>query len=241
MYAAGVRLVSIVLVGLAGCAPSSAKAPSRSPLRPETAATSSEPAPTDPTQRLTATEQALIDAAFRARVTVHSAGAVDSTFVGALVMEGDRIALTASGSFAGTPVELSFEADGERMRGKGGAREFDLPQPPELREVLGVSIVRMGILHTLAMLSAGQPPDVPEGDVRDWLVVTPQPGAPTVAVMEPFHATLPTDPVTFRTAVAGDDSVTATVWMEGDVLLERQQETRFGEETMTVLEAFEPM
>lgn len=195
----------------------------------------------DPLERLAAAERALIEDAFRARVTVHSAGAVDSTFVGALVMEGDRIALTASGSFAGTPVELSFEADGVRMRGKGGARDFDLPQPPELRDVLGVSIVRMGILHTLALLSVGQPPDVPGGDVRDSLVLTPQPGAPTVAVMEPFHAELPGDPVTFRTSVAGEDSITATVWIEDGVLLERQQETRFGEDTMTVLEAFEPM
>lgn len=183
----------------------------------------------------------LIEDGVRARVTVHSTGVVESTFVGALVMEGDRIALTASGNFAGTPVELSFEADGERMRGKGGAREFDLPQPLELREVLAVSIVRMGLLHTLAMLSSGQPPDVPDGDVRAWLVVTPQPGAPTVAVMEPFHEALPGDPLTFQTAVAGEDSITATVWIEDNVLLERQQETRFGEEIMTVLEAFEPM
>ncbi len=173
------------------------------------------------------------------RVTVLSNGVVDSAFAGALVMEGDRIALTASGSFAGTPVELSFDADGERMRGKGGARGFDLPQPPKLRTVLAVSIVRMGILHTLALLSSGQPPDVPDTDVRAWSVVTPLPGAPTVAVMDPFHAELPSDPVTFQTAVAGEDSITATVWVEGDVLLERQQETRFGEETMTELEAFE--
>lgn len=235
------RLVSLVLVGLAGCAPSSANAPASTQPSSETAAVAPETAPRDPTQRLAAAERALTDEPFRARLTVHSAGAVDSTFIGALVMDGDRVALTASGSFAGTPVELSFQADGERMRGKGGARDFDLPQPPGLRDVLGVSIVRMGLLHTLAMLSVGQPPDVPQGDVRAWLVVTPQPGAPTVAVMEPFHAALPTDPVTFRTAVAGDDSLTATVWIEGDVLLERQQETRFGEETMTVLEAFEPM
>lgn len=195
----------------------------------------------DPAERLTAAERRLSQDAVRARVTVHSKGAVEAAFVGALVMEGDRVALTASGSFAGTPVELVFEADGERMRGKGGARDFDLPQPPGLREVLAVSIVRIGILHTLAMLSVGQPPDVPEGDVRDWLVLTPQPGAPTIAVMEPFHPVLPSDPVTFRTAVAGEESVNATVWMEGSVLLERQQETRFGEETMRVLEAYESM
>lgn len=235
------RAVCWLMVGLAGCASPPAGAPPSPQPGAVTAPAGLAPQPSDPAERLLAAERTLVHSAFRARVTVHSTGAVDSTFVGALVMEGDRIALTASGTFAGTPVELSFEADGERMRGKGGARDFDLPQPPELRDVLGVSIVRMGILHTLAMLSVGQPPDVPDGDVRDWLVLAPQPGAPTVAVMEPFHRELPSDPVTFRTVVAGDDSVTATVWIEDGVLLERQQETRFGGETLMVLEAYEPI
>ncbi|MGH1345573.1 MAG: hypothetical protein ACRBN8_28675 [Nannocystales bacterium] len=235
------RRVSCLVVCLAGCASSPVPAPSTPEPSSEAVTPGPEARSADPTERLLKTEEALGERDIRVRMTVHSDGAVDSTFVGALVMQGDRVALTASGSFAGTPVELSFEADGERMRGKGGAREFDLPQPPGLRDVLAVSLVRMGILHTLAMLSAGQPPDVPEGDVRDWLVVTPQPGAPTVAVMEPFHPDLPTDPVTFRTAVAGEESVTATVWIEDSILVERQQETRFGEETMRVLEAFEPM
>jgi hypothetical protein len=172
---------------------------------------------------------------------VESAGAVASSFAGVLVMDGDRIELSATGHFAETPVKVSLRTDGARMKGEGGARSFDLPQPPELRTVLGVSILRMGLLHTLAMLVAGQPPDVPDGDVREWLVLTPQPGAPTVAVMDPHHSELPADPITFRTAVAGDDSISATVWIEDDVLLERQQETRFDDGTMRVLEAFEPM
>lgn len=229
-------------MGLASCA-SAAPAPAVTPAAdaPVAAETAEpEPAPDDAT-RVSAAEGRLVSQPVRTRFRVESAGAVASSFAGVLVMDGDRIELSATGHFAETPVKVSLRTDGARMKGEGGARSFDLPQPPELRTVLGVSILRMGLLHTLAMLVAGQPPDVPDGDVREWLVLTPQPGAPTVAVMDPHHSELPADPITFRTAVAGDDSISATVWIEDDVLLERQQETRFDEGTMRVLEAFEPM
>lgn len=197
--------------------------------------------PQDPAEVLAEAERQLIEAPVRVRFTVKSAGVLACDFVGVLAMEGARVNLAASGNFAGLPVELAFEADGTRMHGKGGAQAFDLPQPVALREGLGVGIVRMGILHTLAMLVSGQPPEVPEDGVRTWLVTTPMPGAPTVAVMEPVHTALPPDPITFRTAVAGDDAVTATVWIEDGQLRERQQETRFPDGTMTVLEAFDPL
>ena len=197
--------------------------------------------PTDPAAVLTGAEQHLQEASVRWRFTVTSGGALASKFVGVLVMDGDRVTITASGRFGDQPVEVSLDADGTRMKGRGGARAFDLPQPEALREALAVGIVRMGILHTLAMLVAGQPPEVPEGGVQAWLVTTPTPGEPTVAVMDPFHDALPPDPITFRTAVGGDDSVRATVWVEEGALRERQQETRFPEGTMTVQEAFEPL
>lgn len=230
------------LLGLASCA-AAAPAPVAAPASdtPEPVATP-EPEPTpDAASRVSAAEAWLTSEPVHTRFAVRSAGAVESSFAGVLRMDGDRIELVASGHFAGTPVKVSLQTDGSRMKGDGGARSFDLPQPAQLRTILGVSIVRMGLLHTLAMLVAGNPPDAPEGDVHAWLVLTPQPGAPTVAVMEPHHAKLPADPITFRTAVGGDDSIVATVWIEDGVLLERQQETRFDEGTMQVLEAFEPL
>lgn len=236
------RWVCWAVIGLASCA-STAPAPDvvTPSAEPETEAPPVPEAEPDAETRVVAAEAWLVSAAVRTRFRVESSGAVESSFAGVLVMEGDRIELSATGHFAQRPVKVSLKTDGARMKGEGGSRAFDLPQPPELRDVLGVSIVRMGLLHTLAMLVAGEPPDVPEGDVREWLVLTPQLDVPTVAVMEPHHGELPADPITFRTAVAGDDSIRATIWIEDDILLERQQETRFGEGTMRVLEAFEPM
>ena len=238
------RWVCLALIGLASCA-STPPAPEAAPPAAAPVAeapTESKPEPArDEATRVAAAEAWLVSQSVRTRFRVESAGAVASSFAGVLTMEGDRIELSATGHFAQRPVKVSLKTDGVRMKGEGGSRSFDLPQPPGLRTVLGVSILRMGLLHTLAMLVAGEPPDVPEAEVREWLVLTPQPGAPTVAVMDPHHAELPADPITFRTAVAGDDSISATVWIEDDVLLERQQETRFDEGTMQVLEAFEPL
>ncbi len=233
------RALFLGLVVLTACATPPAPAPTPAPIQP--AVPDAEPAPVDPAMRIAAAEDVLVGGQVRTRFRVDAGGAFEAHFVGVLVMEEPRVRIEATGVFGDKPVEVSFEADGSTMKGTGGAQAFELSQPPALREALGVGIMRMGLLHTLAMLVAGRPPDVPEGDVREWLVLTPQPGAPTVAVAEPHHADLPPDPITFRTAVAGDDSVLATVWLEEAILRERQQETRFDDGVMTVIESFESL
>jgi hypothetical protein len=233
------RALFLGLVCLTACATPAAPAPTPVPIAP--VVPDVEPAPVDPAARIAAAEQVLVEGAVRTRFRIDAGGSFEAHFVGVLVMEDPRIRIEATGVFGDKPVEVSFLADGTTMKGRGGAQAFELSQPPALREALGVGMMRMGLLHTLAMLVAGRPPDVPEGDVREWLVLTPQPGAPTVAVADPHHADLPPDPITFRTAVAGDESITATVWLEEDVLRERQQETRFEDGTMTVIESFESL
>ncbi|MEM6292823.1 MAG: hypothetical protein AAGA54_16230 [Myxococcota bacterium] len=226
-----------------GCASSTA------PVAPTAPASATAPEPTeaapaeqvDPAARLDALEASLLSQTVRLRFAVQSTGVVEAQFVGALAMDGQAVELRAAGSFAGTPVELRFEADGARMTGTGGARDFDLPQPAGLRDAIAIGLVRMGLLHTLAVLSAGMPPDHADGDVRSWLSRTVQPGAPTVAVMEPAHDALPADPITFVTAVEGEDALTATLWFDDGVPVERQQQTRFPDGTMDVQESFDPL
>ncbi len=236
------RVESLVaLACLCGCAGKLAPEPV-SPVQPAPPVVARAPTPKpDADARLAESERSLTEDALRMRFTVRSRGAVSSSFIGTLVLDGERVKLEASGSFSETPVQLQFTADGTRMRGSGGARDFDLPQPAGFREAFAVTVVRMGLLHSLAMLVSGRPPEHPQGDVREWLVLTVEPGAATVAAMDPIQRPLPSDPVTFRTAVAGEDSLTATVWLDGGRLMERQQETRFPEGTMTVIESFEPL
>lgn len=239
------RLVAAVLLGgLSACAnPSGPRdVPTAAPAAPE---------PTLPREavvasgqsaqaRLEGVERALTREAVRLRFDVTSAGVLESRMVGVLEMDGDRVELEARGTFAGQAVELLFDADGTRMRGRGGARAFELSQPAGLREAIAVGMVRMGILHTLAVLAAGAPPDHAQGGVRDWLTLSVLPDAPTVAVMEPLHEVLPSDPLTFDVRVDGEPAVHATLWVEDGLPRERQQLTRFAQGEMTVREAFDP-
>ncbi len=49
---------------------------------------------------------------------------------------------------------------------------IDQPAPSALAEALVIGFTRMGILHNLARLTAGQIPDQAEGGVRDFVQVS---------------------------------------------------------------------
>ena len=117
-------------------------------------------------------EQTMLDATvLRADYAITSEGAFSAQLDGDLVAQKPgRAALSADGMFAGTDVALRLAADGERLRGSSGTQGFDEPAPPALLEGLVVGLLRMGVLHNLAMLSGGAPPDRTDGTVRDWVV-----------------------------------------------------------------------
>jgi len=94
------------------------------------------------------------------------AGGFDGTF---RLTRDDRVEIEADGELAGNFLSLRLEGDGNRMRGGPSGRRFDTEQPPTLREALVIGLTRMGLLHNLAMLSAGAPPDGLDGDVREWV------------------------------------------------------------------------
>lgn len=137
-------------------------------------ATEGEPktVPLDISAELAAIEKNLLDLDFAMRFDIASEGAVASRFVGELRVVEETITLRASGTFDGKPVELSLSSDGERLRGGGGAAEISIPRPPELERAVVIGLARMGLLHNLAMLVSGRPPDHADGGVDTWLVAT---------------------------------------------------------------------
>jgi hypothetical protein len=126
--------------------------------------------PLDISAELGAIEQNLLDLDFAMRFDIASEGAVASRFVGELRVVEETITLRASGTFDGKPVELSLSSDGERLRGGNGAVEISIPEPPELERAVVIGLARMGLLHNLAMLVGGRPPDHADGGVDTWLV-----------------------------------------------------------------------
>lgn len=130
--------------------------------------------------RFTALEARLLEAdAFRLTFRAAAEGAVHADLVGTLVFDGEVLTLDAEGPFGGRDLVLEIRStdEGRLVGGPVGRAagdtvpRFDLALPEHLREAVVLGFTRMGILHNLALLSAGQPPDHAAEGVGDWLVV----------------------------------------------------------------------
>jgi hypothetical protein len=103
---------------------------------------------------------------------VEATGAVEVALTGDLFLGPEGAArLEARGTFAGREVDVMAVSDGERLVWSGAPGP--VPSPDGLRDALVVGLTRMGILHNIARLTAGAPPDRMEGGVREWVVVSP--------------------------------------------------------------------
>ena len=167
--------------------------------------------------------------------TVTAEGAVTASIKGVLYLEKrDRGRLQAAGTFAGEPVDLRLTSDGARMVGGAVGQTFDMDAPPRLRESFVIGLTRMGILHNLARLSGGQPPDHADGTVKEWLglsnfVSRQAPNGPATVLW----------PATFDLAVGGEPSAVATVWIDRAGLPKRREQTvQFENGEMRVVEEY---
>ena len=133
---------------------------------------SPEPSPAD---ELAAFERSLLDAeSLTLPFSIEAEGAVEAELEGELQIEGAMIRLTAVGTFASETVDLQLRAD-ESFLFIG---ESEQPRPPHLKEAVVLGLTRMGILHNLALLTSGQPPDHSDVGVGRWLRVHVREAAP---------------------------------------------------------------
>jgi len=160
-------------------------------------------------------------------------GAVTADLAGALFLDGDSVAsLEAAGEFAGQPVALSMRAAQGRMAGGNGKEMFDQEAPPQLREALVIGLTRMGLLHNLAMLAGGSPPDRAGGGVESWVQVE------NVEWTEPIAAGKLRG-TGFDIRVSGEVVGEAVLWSDDDgVPVMREQTVRFPEGEMRVYEEY---
>ena len=101
-----------------------------------------------------------------------------------------------------------------------------------LRYVIGLT--RQGLLHNLAMLTAGRPPDHADGGVAEWVeVVEPQLGPPEVFGEGQAR------PLEFAITVSDQPVGHATLWLDDRGLpIERRQVVNFPEGQMRVTERY---
>lgn len=165
------RLLVLIALG-AGC---DADPPDPAPADADPSSAAADPSPAEadltPAQLFTALEERLLERTHTAlafRIT--SEGAFSADLAGDLVIgEGDDIRLMAEGTFGDDTVSPSLRVRDGRMVGGNADQRFDDPVPAALRESIILGLTRMGLLHTLARLVSGSPPDHAGGGVEDWV------------------------------------------------------------------------
>lgn len=181
-------------------------------------------------------EQILLDSPeLRMTTEVTSVGAFESSLQGTVSLSaGNRATLDVSGSFGGA-VELRLSSDGERLRGGSAAGEFDVATPDHLNEAIVIGLTRMGILHNLARLVGGAPPDHMEGGVQEWVQVVD-----VETSTEEDDAGRALRRFDFGLVVEGVRSGTASLWVDADTSLpvRREQTVQFENGEMRVIEVY---
>ncbi len=128
-----------------------------------------------PAERLEASELA-VTSAHDAKVSfvTESKGMVNAQLTGTIELYSKNVvAFAAEGQFAEDQVrvELDTKTDKQnRSLSKGATVSNHLePVPEALSEALGVMLVRMGLMHTVANLTSDQPVEHSTGGVREWV------------------------------------------------------------------------
>lgn len=169
------------------------------------------------------------------RITSEGAFTADLTGTLGLGMRG-RTLLVANGTFGGAEQRLLLVAEDGTMRGtRADSLAFEGPQPAALREALLLGLTRMGLLHNLARLTAGQPPDRAEEGIEGW--IEPHSAAwGTVDQIDGRDAKA----LRFTLRVSGTDAADVTLWLDTETgwPLGRDQTVAFPGGTMSVAERY---
>jgi hypothetical protein len=237
--------VSIVL--LSACAKPSGGSGSSDPAMPSTSSDRG----TDPTTgarrvdrsaQLRILEEELMNATFVMRFDVEATGLVQARLIGELRTQEQTLRLAARGSFGGNPVELSLRADGHRLQASNGTAKLDVTQPVALRQAVMLGMIRMGILHNLALLVSVRAPEHAEGGIDDWVRVQDVVAGASVGADAPSSAARQPnlEAMSFAILVADQPAGEATLWwgVAQKLPVERHQIVRFPEGEMYVRETY---
>lgn len=217
------------------------------PAEPETAASEGGEAASEGGEAVSAAEsegaRALADLEQRLRdaraitieCAIESEGAVESTLSGRIELAGADAHWEVTGTFAGRPTELSLLARAGDLRGGNGESSFDTPRPPELGDAIVTGLVRMGLLHNLASLASGEPPDVRATSASGWVVLRD-------VVLEPAREVdgVTAIPVRFGIDVGGQPMAEGILYLDAARMLpvRREQTVHFEQGDMRVVERY---
>lgn len=231
------RPLAVLMLVIVGCATTGDSLSGQAPADEVQTTTGSDAVTGQGAQVMSALEQRLLDAQ-EVDITfeIQSSGAVTSSFSGSLrwVRDGELL-LRATGEFAGEPQDLELRGDAQTLETLvDGQQVWTGPRPAALIEAIVLGLTRQGLLHNLAMLTLGSPPERGEGGMGEWLTYV----APKLGPMQEFGADQ-AQPLEFGVEIEGQVVGRASLWLRADGLpLERQQAVDFPEGSMQVVERY---
>ncbi len=201
--------------------------------------------PLDPAATFAALEERMLAAAtIEVAVEIESTAPFVSTLTGTLKLwTGNQLELSIDGQLGGEPVKLRLAAASGHLKGSFNETvpPFDVATPIALNEAVIVGLQGMGLMHNLAVLKGGLPPDHSDGGVRQWLSTANHiwdTGRDATLFGRPARA------LVYDVVVDGKDAADATLWLDAETGLPVKREVRVRmDETenapvMTVVETY---
>ena len=177
--------------------------------------------------------------AIRLKGTSTASGAVAATFRGTLDMaKGNLMAVDFSGTFNKVEARAKLVSDGTKMAGGPAAKPIAGDTPAALNDSLIVFFARLGLMHNLANVAAGRPPETFDGKIREAITTT------RATLREPVLVDgLTALPIAYNIAIGGKPVAEAVVYLGKTGLpLKREVTVHFTKEQggdMKVVERYE--
>jgi hypothetical protein len=189
---------------------------------------------------LAALEQRLLAAgAVRFLVEIRNEGLNPADLKGEFdVRQGNRTFVRATGTFRGAPLEVTMKSDPVQLDGKANGAGFTAATPSQLSDSLIVKLVRMGVLHTVAVLSEKRAPDLAGGEVRRTLETRNAHRGGADKMIDGRIAR----PIAFTVVFGGQEVGQATLWLDltSGFPVQREQTVRLGDAgEMKLVERYE--
>ncbi len=233
IQAARVSILGLLPFVLGACA--SERSPADAPVAEPTDAVSER----DPALGLEELEDRMIAASrVEFEFTIDSEGQVISHLEGRVRWQRDaEFSLVAEGELAGQPQRLELRGDATTLAtlaGDDASERWSGARPAELIEAVVLGLTHMGLLHNLAVLAGGMPPDHADGGAREWLGTDDLEFGP-----EQVRDAGPARPLEFVIVVAAEPVGRATLWLDDRNLpIERRQVVEFPDGEMRVVERY---
>ena len=196
------------------------------------------PAQEDPATLIAHLEARLLAARHIAiEATIESRGVIPSDLKGSSeLFDRNRANWSYAGDFAGKPAALALTSDGSALQMKSGDRAGQEPVAAESNRALLIGLLRMGLLHNLARLSALAAPDHAQGGVEQWVQLDSF-RPTTYAIGGDLEGMMSFG---FDLVVAGNTAGSARLWLDPATGLPRRRQltVRFPQGEMVVTEDY---